>query len=82
MDSLQHSFVLLPASAAVVSMFDPELSSVWTNKETLPAVYKAIDSLESMCVRLRNNTTLEQPNVTGTLSPINILFLLLQTYVI
>ncbi|KAK4002443.1 hypothetical protein OUZ56_004272 [Daphnia magna] len=65
MDSLQRSLVLLPASSAIVSIFCLELPSVWTNKETLPAVYKAIDALESLCIRLRNNTTFEHPSVTG-----------------
>lgn len=67
MDSLQRSLVLLPASSAIVSIFCLELPSVWTNKETLPAVYKAIDALESLCIRLRNNTTFEHPSVTGIL---------------
>ncbi|XP_057364436.1 huntingtin-like isoform X1 [Daphnia carinata] len=65
MDSLQRSLVLLPASSAIVSVFGLELPSVWTNRDTLPAVYKAIDTLESLCIRLRNNTTLEHPSVTG-----------------
>ncbi|XP_046649350.1 huntingtin-like isoform X2 [Daphnia pulicaria] len=65
MDSLSHSLVLLQASSEIVSIFGRELAIEWTDKENLPAVYKAIHCLESLCIRIRNNATLEQPTITG-----------------
>jgi hypothetical protein len=49
-------------------MFGRELAIEWTNKENLPAVYKAVNCLESLCIRIRNNSTLEQPTFTGNIS--------------
>ncbi|EFX77022.1 hypothetical protein DAPPUDRAFT_106588 [Daphnia pulex] len=65
MDSLSHSLVLLQVSSEIVSIFGRELAIEWTDKENLPAVYKAIHCLESLCIRIRNNATLEQPTITG-----------------
>lgn len=65
MDSLSRSLILLQTSSDIISMFGRELAIEWTDKENLPAVYKAIDSLESLCIRIRNNAILEQPTITG-----------------
>ena len=65
MGPLFHSMVLLKASSEIVSIFIKELPVEWTDKENMQAVYKAINSLEILCIQLRNDVTIAHPTVTG-----------------
>jgi|688.fasta_scaffold602120_1 hypothetical protein len=67
MDSFSHSLILLQTSSEIISIFGWELAIEWTDKENLPAVYKAIECLESLCLRIRNNATLENLTITGNI---------------
>lgn len=67
--SLYRSLRLLKMSSDVIVMFDGDLANEWMDPSILPAVYKAIDTLENICIQVGSEMTFRHQTITGNLDP-------------